>query len=77
MPFYISDSDNHDSCSKRLVDFCQQKTKGTDLFTTPLVAVYEMGKYIFGMNNKKSSGPGEISNQLFKQASLYIADIVC
>ena len=45
----------------------------TDPFTTPLMAVYEMGKYIFGMNNKKSSGPDEISNQLFKPALLYIA----
>ena len=56
------------SCSKRL-DFCQQKTKGTDSFTKLLMAVYEMGKYISGMNNKTSSGPDEISNQLLKLAS--------
>ena len=49
------DSDKHYSCSKRLVDFCQQKTKGTDPFTIPLMAVSEMGKCISGMNNKKSS----------------------
>ena len=63
------DSNKHYSCSKRLVDFCQQKTKGTDPFTIPLIAVHEMGKYISGMNNKKSSGPDEISNQLLKLAS--------
>ena len=56
------DNNKHYSCSKRLVDFCQQKTKGTDMFTIPLMAVHEMGKYISGMNNKKSSGPDEISN---------------
>ena len=54
-------TNKHYSCSKRLVDFCQQKTKGTDPFSIPLIAVHEMGKYISGMNNKKSSGPVEIS----------------
>ena len=58
---------------KRLVDFCQQKTKGTDSYTIPLMAVHVMGKYISGMNNKKSSGPDEISSQLLKLASPYIA----
>ena len=48
-------------------------TRGTDSFTIPLIAVNEMGKYIFGMYNKRSSGPGEISNQLLKLASPYIA----
>ena len=67
------DSSKHYSCSKRLVDFCQQKTKGTDPLTIPLLAVHEMGKYISGMNNKKSSGPDKISNQLLKLASPYIA----
>ena len=37
------------------------------------MAVHEMGKYISGMNNNKSSGPDEISNQLLKLASPYIA----
>ena len=54
-------TNNYCSCSKRLVDFCQQKAKGTDPFTIPLIAVHEMGKYISGMNNKKSSGPDETS----------------
>ena len=67
------DSNKHYSCSKRFVDFCQQKTKGTDPLTIPLLAVHEMGKYISGMNNKKSSGPDKISNQLLKLASPYIA----
>ena len=62
-------SNKHYSCSKRLVDFCQQKTKRTDPFTIPLIAVHEMGKYISGMNNKKPSGPDETSNQLLKLAS--------
>ena len=56
------DSDKQCSCSACLVEFCQQKTKGTDSFTVPLMAVYEMGKYISGIDNKKSSGPDEISN---------------
>ena len=67
------DSDKQYSCSKRLVDFCQQKTKGTDPSTIPLMVVHEMGKYISGMNSIKSSGPDEISNQLLKLASPYIA----
>ena len=70
---YSPDSSKHYSCSKRLVDFCQQKTKRTDPFTIPLIAVHEMGKYISGMNNKKSFGPDEISNQLLKLALSYIA----
>ena len=37
------------------------------------MAVHEMGKYVSGMNNKKSSGPDEIINQLLKLASPYIA----
>ena len=37
------------------------------------MAVHEMGKYISGTNNKKSSGPDKISNQLLKLASPYIA----
>ena len=38
------DSDKQYSCSKRLVDVCQQKTKGTESFTIPLMAVHEMEK---------------------------------
>ena len=70
------DSDKQYSCSKSFVDFCQQKTKGTDPFTIPWTAVYEMGKYISGMKKKKkkkSSGHDEISNQLLKLASPYFA----
>ena len=37
------------------------------------MAVHEMGKDISGINNKKSSGPNEISNQLLKLALPYIA----
>ena len=40
------DSDKHYSCSKRLVDFCQQKTKGIDPFSIPLMAVHGMGTNI-------------------------------
>ena len=50
-----------------------KKQKGTDSFTIPLMAVYQLGKYISGMNNKKSFGPEEIGNQLHKLASPYIA----
>ena len=35
------DSNKHYSCSKNFVDFSQQKTKGTDPFTTPLMALHE------------------------------------
>ena len=48
-------------------------TKGIDSFTIPLMGVNEMGKYISGMNNKKSSGPDEINNEFLKLASPYIA----
>ena len=70
------DSDKQYPCSKRLVDFCHQKTKGTDSFTITLMAVHKMGKYISEMNNKKSSVPDEISNQLLKVASPYIAGLL-
>ena len=42
----------------------------------PLMCVHEMGKYISGMNNKKSSGPDKICSQLLKLASPYIAGSV-
>ena len=68
------DSNKHCSCSKSAVEFCQKKTKGTDPFTIPLMAVHEMGKYISGMNMKKVfRGPDKISNQFLKLASPYIA----
>ena len=67
------DSSKPYSCSKHLVDFCKQKTKGTDPFTIPLMAVHEIGKYISAMNYTRSSGPDEINNQLLKLASPYIA----
>ena len=66
-------SDKRHSCSKYFVDFCQQKSKGTDSFIIPLMPVHEMGKYISGVNNNKSSGPNEIRNQLLKLASSNIA----
>ena len=59
-----SDSDKNYACSKRLVDFCQQKTKGTDWFAIPLIAVREIGKFIFEMDSKMSSRPEDISSQL-------------
>ena len=37
------------------------------------MAVHKMGKCISGMKNKKCFGPDEISNQLLKLASPYIA----
>ena len=54
-------SNKHYSCSKRLVDFCQQKTKGTDPLTIPYIIYLWDEKF-----KKKSSGPDEISNQLLK-----------
>ena len=71
--FGSRDSNKQYSCSKRLIDLCQQRSKGTDSFTIPLMAVHEMRNYICGMNNKKSSGPDEISTQLLNLASTYIA----
>ena len=70
------DSYKQYSCSKRLVDCCHQKTKRTDSFTITLMAVHKMGKYISEMNDKKSSGPDEISNQLLKLASPYMAGLL-
>ena len=40
------------------------------------MAVHEMRKYVSVMNNKKSSGPDDISNQLLKLASPYIAGLL-
>ena len=71
--FGSRDNDKQYSCSKRFIDLCQQKSKGTDSFTIPLMAVHEMGNYICGMNNKKSSGPDEISTQLLTLGSTCIA----
>ena len=45
------DSDKQYSCSRHLVDLCQQKTKRTK-YTVALMAVHEVEKYISGMDTK-------------------------
>ena len=60
------ESDKQYACSKRHVDFCHQKTKGTDSFTIPLMTVHEMGKYISGMNNKNISSVWRAPNTFTK-----------
>ena len=47
-----SDSDKQYSRSKRLVDFCQQKTERTNSLNVPLMAVHEMGKISLGWTAK-------------------------
>jgi hypothetical protein len=69
-----ADSNGHYSCPELLIDFCQQKTHGHNSFTIPLIAVHEVGKYITKMDNKKSSGPDELSNQLIKLSMPYIVE---
>ena len=67
-----TDNNRHYSCSEILVDFCRQKTTGQDAFAIPMMAVHEVGSYVTKMDNKKSSGPDGISNQLLKQSMAYI-----
>ena len=62
------------TCSEELLHFCREKTMGSKPFTIPPIAVYEVGKYISLMQNKKAAGPDEISVKMLKISLPYIVD---
>ena len=47
------------TCPKELIDFCKEKTQNKT-FNIPLLTVYEVGKLIGTIGNKKSMGPENI-----------------
>lgn len=60
--------------SETLSQFCNQKIKNKAPFQIPPIAVHELGRLISQLNNKKSSGPDEISNHLLKLSLPYTID---
>ena len=47
------------TCSEKLIDFCKAREKN-EAFKVPLLTVYEVGKLIGNLGNKKSMGPENI-----------------
>ena len=61
------------TCSEKLIDFCKAREKN-EAFKVPLLTVYEVGKLIGNLGNKKSMGPENIP-VLFLQLTLpYIVE---
>ena len=60
--------------SEKLSEFCSSMNSGKPTFEIPLIAVYELGRYISRLENKKSSGPDEISNKLLKLSLPYTVE---
>ena len=61
-------------CPKLLRDFCNSRTSDQEPMSIPLITVYEVGKLISSMKNKKSSGFDEISPRILKLALPYIVE---
>lgn len=57
-----------------LIDFCKERTAGTQPFSIPFLSVHEVGKSIAKMASKKSSGPDEICPKILKMSLPYIVD---
>ena len=64
--------DPHDN--DLLKDFCQRALGNKDPFVIPFISVYKVGKLINSMDNKKSTGPDGINNQLLKVSVPYIVE---
>lgn len=60
--------------SDNLSLYCKQKTANKAPFQIPPIAVHELGRLISQLQNKKSSGPDEISNHLLKLSLPYTVD---
>ena len=68
-----SDSSRY-ACPPSLLDFCQERRGPYHGFDIPLLNVYEVGKLITGLSNKKSMGPDDIPAHLLKIALPYIVE---
>ena len=69
-----SDVVYHSDCSNILHEFCERKIPGQEPFVIPYISIPELAKHISKMDNKRSSGPGGISNHLLKLSLPYIID---
>lgn len=63
-------------CPDNLTQFCLDKTAHAHPFKIPPIAVFEVGKHISQLSNKKSSGPDEVSNQILKISLPYIVESI-
>lgn len=62
------------ACTNTLINFCRGKLAGSATFSIPSIAVYEVGKFIEKMPNKKSAGFDEISPKILKLSLPYIVE---
>ena len=60
--------------SQTLTTFCRNKLRSHDSCIIPEMTVYEVGKYISNLKNKKSTGPDAINVFLLKTALPYIIE---
>jgi len=61
-------------CSDKLIDYCKPRSQIRDAFVIPHVTVFDVGKIISAMPNKKSSGPDEISPKILKLSLPFVVD---
>ena len=60
-------------CPEKLLQFCKERTNNTK-FEIPLLSVYEVGKLINSLGNKKSMGPENIPAFFLQLALPYIVE---
>jgi len=60
--------------SQKLADFCRTKTSEHISFNVPLLSVFEVGKTISSLKNKRTSGHDGISSTVLKLALPYIVE---
>ena len=68
-----SDPDGY-ACTSSLLDFCRERRGPSRAFHISLLNVYEVGRLITGVLNKKSKGTDYIPARLLKLALPYIVE---
>ena len=58
----------------KIKTFCSKNNSSAAPFNIPPIAVHEVGKHISLLNNKKSTGPDEISSYILKLSLPYIVE---
>ena len=73
-PMAKSDDDQSRRAMEKLQTFCNDRLKPDVNFCIPYIAVYEVGRYIEGLDNKKAMGLDKIPVHLLKLALPYIVE---
>lgn len=69
-----TDNDNISDYLYNIQQFCNRRQESELGFSIPYIAVYEVGKFIESLDNKKSMGPDKIPVRLLKLSLPYIVE---